>query len=160
LRFTPFDLYLVPFSLLWAGFALFWEVSVIRSRASVLFALWGVPFILVGVYLVAGRFFYRAWKRKRTVYAVTNWRVLALEQMCGRRLHAVSLRGLTAVSKAVHRDGRSVLRFGQQPWPLFDAYADAGLDLFGVSGAPLVFYDVEDVDGVYDLVNRVMAGRE
>jgi hypothetical protein len=37
-----------------------------------LFRLWGIPFLCVAVYLIAGRFFVDAWLRSRTSYYVTD----------------------------------------------------------------------------------------
>ncbi len=77
--FSKADLYLVPFSLFWGGFAIFWEIGVTTSSgAAPIGGLFGIPFVLIGLYLIVGRFFYKRWDRKRTTYAVTDTRALAI----------------------------------------------------------------------------------
>ena len=88
------DGFLVPFSLLWGGFAIFWEATAagfLGNRPhpkpiSYFALLWGVPFVLIGQYLIWGRFFYAAWKKKRTHYAVTDRRVIVVQQAGNRQM--------------------------------------------------------------------------
>lgn len=75
IQFSKHDIFLVPFSLLWAGFAIFWEASVLYADAPLLFKLWGIPFVIVGVYFVAGRFVHDKLSRSKTFYAITSKRV-------------------------------------------------------------------------------------
>src|SRR5690349_16574111 len=77
------DALLIPFTLLWAGFACFWEYMVVRNPTPLLFRLWGIPFLMVGAYLVVGRFFLDAWTRRHTVYGLTSQRVIVFVDVFG-----------------------------------------------------------------------------
>lgn len=76
IHFQRSDRFAIPFSLLWCGFAIFWEASVIAAGGPLLFKIWGVPFVLMGLYITVGRFFFRARQLARTRYAVTDRRVI------------------------------------------------------------------------------------
>jgi len=83
LLLTGRDIFLVPFSLIFCGGTIVWEAAVLgllnragaHSHAPLFFALWGVPFVLLGLYLVFGRFITDASIRRRTIYGVTDKRV-------------------------------------------------------------------------------------
>jgi hypothetical protein len=76
------DWYIIPFSLLWGGVAISWEAAVsgysgnvYGGTPSMFIELWGIPFILIGQYMIWGRFFYDAWLKPRSFYAITNRRI-------------------------------------------------------------------------------------
>ena len=67
----PSDALIIPFSIMWASFSIFWEYSVFQQYQTgkpVLFmAFWGVPFVLVGIYILILRFFFDAYLRSKTI---------------------------------------------------------------------------------------------
>ncbi len=119
IRFRKQDLFMVPFSLMWGGFAIFWEVSVLAAArrnslkgAGVIFPLWGIPFVLIGLYLIVGRFFYDAYVRSRTAYGVTNQRVMIVREGFSRQVKSLQLRTLSDVTLDESGDGSGTITFG------------------------------------------------
>ncbi|WP_426339813.1 PH domain-containing protein [Pseudoduganella sp. S-14] len=106
------DLLMIPFSLMWGGFALFWEYSVFNSAAPLLFRLWGIPFVLVGLYMVAGRFAVEAWQRAYTEYAVTDERIIIRSGIFKRRMKSLNLRAMGEFSLTENRNGEGTIAFG------------------------------------------------
>lgn len=111
-RLRASDAFLIPFSLLWAGSAFFWERSVLTKGAPLFFALWGIPFVAMGVYITVGRFFFDAWRRSRTVYAVTNERVLILSGGMRRTVTSLRLATMPGISLKEARSGVGTISFG------------------------------------------------
>ena len=74
--FLPSDLFMIPFSIFWCGFAFFWEFTAITMGAPFFFALFGLPFIGVGLYITIGRFIWKIYIRKRTTYVITNRKII------------------------------------------------------------------------------------
>jgi len=142
-RFSGADLFLVPFSIMWGGFALFWEVGVLASGGPMFFALWGIPFVAGGLYLIFGRFIYKRRNKLRTAYGVTSNR--ALVAIGGTTLHDSPLKQVpTSIRHS--RDGRHVsVSFGSHSGRSVAAmYDNTGMDFFMRGGAPVAFYDVAD----------------
>ena len=113
------DAFLIPFSLLWCGFVVFWETMVVTQGAPVFFCLWGIPFVLVGLYLVFGRFLVDRNQREHTFYGITNERVVIASGIVRRTVKSLNLRTLTDMSLTEWRDGRGTITFGQSsffPW--------------------------------------------
>ena len=151
-HFTRADVFLIPFSILWGGFAIFWEASAIGGGGG-FFALWGIPFVAIGLYFIGGRFIYKANRKRRTTYAVTDRRVLTLVR--GRRgesVDAMYLRSIPSIATNADSDGRGNVEFGVSS-PAAGWYANSGMELFGRGqSAGLGFYDIDDARAVADLV--------
>lgn len=109
-----FDVFAIPFSLLWAGFAVFWLVTAMQSDAPLPFVLFGVPFVLVGVYIVIGRFFVEAKQREKTFYAVTQQRIVIVSGLFSRSVKSLNLKTISDLSVSARSDGRGTITFGAQ----------------------------------------------
>lgn len=142
-HFTKTDLFMVPFSLLWCGFAIVWETLAITRGAPVYFALFGIPFVLMGLYFVFGRFVYKSGRKRNTVYGLTDSR--AIVSTGAQSMQDSSLKGVPMQSSR-SRDGRHVtVTFGTgRPTP----YLNTGMDFFAFGSQPLGFFDVADPDGL------------
>ena len=142
------DALMIPFSLLWGSFAIFWELSVINSNAPAFFALFGIPFVLVGIYLIIGRFFFEARHRARTYYAVTNERILIISGLSCRKVQSLDLRTLSDLSLSEGKGNEGTITFGSgspfnsmfggfSSWPGTGAYLGPRFEL--VANAKTIF---------------------
>jgi hypothetical protein len=114
LLFTSKDWFRVPFSLMFLAFFVFWESLAIRNANSLIFTrLWGVPFILFGLYNVVGRFVVDAWARRGITYAVTDKRVLIQRTAPFAKFTAMTFDQLPSVNLIERGSGRGTIRFGQ-----------------------------------------------
>ncbi len=154
------DLFLVPFSLLWGGFAIFWETGVLGlwnfgphpGGFSWFMALWGIPFVVVGQYVIWGRFVYAAWKKRRTHYAVTNRRAIVVQSGWKRQMASVYVDSLPTLTKEDGAGGLGTLRFAQAD-PMWVRRGGWGSwDGMSIGSVPS-FVDIEDVDSVCRLVS-------
>lgn len=112
LRFERGDVLRVPLSLLWGGFAIFWEYLAFRGGAPLFFLLWGVPFVLVGIYIVAGRFFYNAYIRSRTYYGLTSDCALIVSERPGGGIERLYLPAIKSIRLTLRSDGSGTIAFG------------------------------------------------
>ncbi|WP_370677052.1 PH domain-containing protein [Pleomorphomonas sp. PLEO] len=86
-------------------------MSVLTTSSPVLLKLWGIPFVVIGLYLIAGRFFADAWARRNTVYAITNKRVLVARTRPFPKVTAVPLNELGVVNLIEGANGSGTIRF-------------------------------------------------
>lgn len=164
LRLSSRDGQMVPFGLAWLAFAVFWEWQV-RSAPHAPAFMWllGVPFILVGIYLVVGRFLLDAWVRSGTRYAVTNRRILISRVRPFQTFIALGLDRLPESSVNDESDRRGTIRFGlPSPGLLFrfgvqPQYVGPGNGLLAFTPAldpTPQFLGIKDARTVFDLIQR------
>jgi len=158
------DALLIPFSLLWGGFGIFWEAAAAgllgaaqRAQGVSVFAMvWGGAFVLIGQYLIWGRFIYSAWKKLRTHYAVTDRRVIVVQDGFSRKAISAFIDTLPTITKEEGQGGFGTLRFantdsmwsGRQGWGIWDRMS---------LGSVPTFVDIENVNAVYRLTSEQRA---
>jgi hypothetical protein len=121
IRLRPNDTYLIPFSLFWGGFAIFWEYTAVtqtlrNNPAALLFPLFGIPFVLMGLYVVFGRFFVDAKIRANTEYAVTNRRAIIVSGLFSRTVRSIDLQSTPEITLSEKADNSGTINFGPVPY--------------------------------------------
>ena len=62
------------------------------------FRFWGIPFILVGAYMVAGRFVWDARRRAKTYYGVTDRHILIVYGVDSKKTTTLALKSLPGLT--------------------------------------------------------------
>jgi len=107
------DVGAIPFSVFVAVFVYVWEGQVLHDGNWAL-AIFGIPFVGVGFYLLIGRFWGDAWRRARTTYAVTNDRIIINSPGVFRPTsESLTLRLLSDVTLDERKDGSGTIVFGR-----------------------------------------------
>jgi hypothetical protein len=157
LLLTGRDALLIPFSLMWGGFAIFWEATALtQPNTQPFFGLWGIPFVLIALYLVAGRFLLDAWIRGGMVYAVTNRRILISRSGPFGKLTALSLDRLPDASISESAGGRGTIRFGE-PVPFWGGRNSISSWTPSLDPTPQ-FIAIENARSVFDQIQLATRG--
>ena len=106
---TGQDAFLIPFSIVWCGFAIFWFVTALINTPFP-FALFGVPFVCVGLYISVGRFFHTASVRRQTAYVITNQKVIRRR---GSKIDMLDAKTMPAIHVTARTDGTGTIQFGE-----------------------------------------------
>ncbi len=141
--------YLVPFSLLWGGFAIVWEISAVRSGASLFFSLWGLPFVAIGLYLIFGRILVARREARRTLYGVTDQRVIILAGAFSRRTTEMALGDLPPAQLDERSSGIGTITFGAA---ITGFRAPPGWPMTGMYTQSPAFMSIPDAAKVYRVV--------
>jgi hypothetical protein len=154
IRLRGNDLFAIPFSLVWcigifiaAGAALFGPK---KDSAGSLFL---IPFVVVGLYLLLGRFFVDATRRRNTAYALTSQRAIIVVDFFGRKVQSINIQALPEVSVTEKSNGSGTIAFGAaQPlrWGRSNPWTG--------SSSQSAFEMIDDVRRVCDLIDKARNG--
>lgn len=108
--FRSSDIFMIPFSLFWCGFAIFWFIG--ASEASIAFALFGVPFIIVGLIFVFGRYIIDSKQRNHTYYGITDERVIIKSGIFNKSVKSIDLKKIPDIEYVEKNDGSGTILFG------------------------------------------------
>ena len=114
--FRAIDLFLFPFFLVWAGIPTLAALGFLTSGKGTGMDLFFLPFLVIGAYMLVGRFFVDARQRARTFYGVTNQRILIVVAWWKRRTTSLKLALLPDVTLTEGRNGRGQIQFGPDRW--------------------------------------------
>lgn len=146
----PIEALLIPFSLLWGGFALFWNVSVWSTDGPIFFKLWGLPFLVAGIYITVGRFWIDMRARRAMLYVVTDKRILILKKNGAASSKSLDIKRLPALELNEKADGTGTLKFGSGG--MFNS-GNFGIWSPAFDSTPQ-FLGIDDVRRVYEVVQK------
>jgi hypothetical protein len=166
-RLQPQDVFLIPFSLFWGGFAFVWETIAILgvlgflsphhnggAPEAMIMPIFGIPFVLIGLYLIVGRFFYDAASRRKTFYAVTDRRAIILKEMWSINVMSYDFYSLGTLNLTERADGSGAILFGNSsPFSMLSTAGWPGMGRYTVPG----FYLLPDAKNVYNFIRQAQS---
>jgi hypothetical protein len=170
--FTLIDIILIPITTIWGIGMIMMEVGSIlmminptsmhqndsSSTLGVALALFEIPFIIFAFYATIGRFIRKKKYKKNTIYVVTDKRVFILSNY-GTRKKVIeeSIDKITNIYISVNKFGNGTLKFGEIISPNKFLISSPFIEpfMFPIEEIP-VFYDIDDAEKVYTLVNSKM----
>jgi hypothetical protein len=152
IRFRSSDIVVVPFSLMWGGVAFYsWVMVLLHARWFA--ALGVVPFVLMGGYIIAGRFCVDSKVRERTFYGVTDHRLFMVSDLFRQQVWTLDIRFLGNISLRERPDRSGSIVFGPSAW--------LGPRIWVGPGRleQPAFLMIDNVREVYDIIRRLQAER-
>jgi len=108
--FRTSDSFIIPFSLFWLGFAIIW--TLMAAQGSWVFALFGIPFVIMGLNFVFGRFIIEKKQREHTTYGITENRILIKSGIFTKNIKSLSIKTLSDIELSENGDGSGTISIG------------------------------------------------
>ena len=160
LVFRAVDVFLIPFSLVWTSGPVSIMISILfkdgvsdLSGAVLLFMTIPILFFFVGLYMLIGRFIHDRYRRKNTVYGLTDKRAILIDR---RSIRFVDLAGAGAeLNFKLYPKDRGTIEFGKTRLPALHSFSDS---FKYCTGQPMgkAFERVSNASDVYRQVKAVM----
>jgi hypothetical protein len=113
-------------------------------------SLWGIPFVLIGQYLLWGRYVYDGWLKRRTYYGVSSRRILTVQEGWNRKATFNYIDVLPTVDKEGSEIG--TIWFGPKlPVMAGRGQSTGNMSRFNLGSTP-AFVDIDDVAAVASLI--------
>lgn len=179
-KFTKADIFLVPFSIINLGGMLIIGIILLpvliasnsANAANYMFAVFIIALfliidVLIGLYLMFGRFIYKRKNKEKTWYLVTNKRVIVINNLWKTKVNSANIDSIPSIQKSIRKDGIGTITFGINKkasvfiggYKFGENYGNTGLDFFGFlnKAQPPTFFDIKDAEKVYRKVQELRA---
>ncbi len=153
LRWRASDWFAVPFTLFWFYMVMFGTRHGVQAEQPPLYlTAEGMPFVLVGLYMLVGRFFVDWYQRTRTYYGLTDQRVIILNGLFSRQVKSLPLATLSDISLSERSNASGSISFG----PVAAAVSWFGRSSWsGMNNRQVPAFDmIEGVRKVYALIRE------
>jgi hypothetical protein len=145
------DHILIPFSLIWVGFTSYLVWARLPGSADIGLWITLMLMLVVGSYLLIGRFFHDAHIRSHITYGVTDRRILFLRQRRAAAFMALDIKALTALKLKLGKNNRGTIIFSKEKlWIKRRNFEDSNVDF----GPWPRFLGVENAKTIYELIER------
>ncbi|MCT4660870.1 MAG: hypothetical protein N4A40_03340 [Tissierellales bacterium] len=156
--FSVLDILIIPVTIIWLGIIVAWETMAFSIGAPFIFQLFAVPYILIGLYVLIGRYILKIYLKRNTNYCVTNQRIIILKKLKSFKVESEEISNLSIVNieNKGHNFGNVIFGNG---YIMAKAYENIGLEFLikkrNYKNVPLAFYDIENIDEVNNQIESI-----
>jgi hypothetical protein len=118
-RLHSVDWLFVPFAVIWFALVVTWEIAVIVTGAPGYFVLIGIPLLLIGIFIVGGRFFWDAKVRAGQTYSLTDRRAIIGNSFPSNWVKSYDLTKLSEIIVAGQPGGAGTVIFKEEGFRVF-----------------------------------------
>lgn len=154
--FRTIDIFLIPFSLLWAGGVIGGFTAALSSDAPPVIALFAIPFVLAGLFMVFGRFLIDAKMRAKTFYGLTDDRIIIKSGLFTTKIKSLNIRSLSDIEYDEKNDGSGTITVGpKNPMMMFGN----GMRILPGANATPSLEMIQNVRKVYNQIIEIQRRR-
>ncbi|HCS40699.1 MAG: hypothetical protein ACYDH2_03290 [Anaerolineaceae bacterium] len=131
-------------------------LNTISFLGIVVFILLTTLFTFNAITMLAGKLIIGPWRHRKTVYAVTNQRIIIISGIENRNIKSIRLTGLKEINVSYRKNGKGIIRFGnaiETPWDT--RYTTHLYYLVERNVYIPEFEMIEDVRKVYNLIKKL-----